>query len=148
MRPFCWKVILFTNSSYLLFLLQMTEEINVFSLLNSNPLFVFALPSEAANEFGQSYVLITGIGKVNAAFHLAKHISQKQTFSYCKLGSAGSKRFTRGEVVCCAGFIQRDMDVRGLGFQQYEIAPFRANRAIVAIWLIRLQGLQEATNGR
>lgn len=135
----------FTNSSYLLFLLQMTEEINVFSLLNSNPLFVFALPSEAANEFDNHSVLITGIGKVNAAFHLAKHISQNKPSVIVNLGSAGSKRFTRGEVVCCAGFIQRDMDVRGLGFQQYE-TPLSGQEPLLQYGL-RLQGLQEAICG-
>lgn len=36
------------------------------------------------------------------------------------LGSAGSNHFSKGDVICCTGFIQRDMDVRGLGFEQYE----------------------------
>lgn len=123
----------------------MNEEINIVSLLNSNPLFVFALPSEAANEFENHSVLITGIGKVNAAFHLTKHISQNKPSIIVNLGSAGSKRFARGEVVCCTSFIQRDMDVRGLGFQLYE-TPLSGQEPLLR-YGIRLEGLREAICG-
>lgn len=83
-------------------------------------LFVFALQSEAAGEFQDCNTLITGIGKVSAAYTLTRHIAQKKPKLIINLGSAGSNVFAKGDVVCCTQFIQRDMDVRGLGFQLYE----------------------------
>jgi adenosylhomocysteine nucleosidase len=85
-----------------------------------NALFVFALESEEAGEFGNFNTLVTGIGKVNAAYSLTKQIFTHRPELIVNLGSAGSNVFKRGEVVCCTKFIQRDMDVRGLGFQLYE----------------------------
>jgi adenosylhomocysteine nucleosidase len=86
-------------------------------------LFVFALESEAADEFKDHSTLITGIGKVNATYTLTKHLRQTKPSLIINLGSAGSSEFKRGEVISCSKFVQRDMDVRGLGFQQYE-TPF------------------------
>ena len=83
-------------------------------------LFVFALESEAAEEFTDCNTLITGIGKVSAAYALTKYITQHKPAMIINLGSAGSNTFSKGEIVCCTTFIQRDMDVRGLGFQLYE----------------------------
>lgn len=89
----------------------------------SDVLFSFALASEAAELFNGHNTLITGIGKVNAAYELAKAIQIKKPSLIVNLGSAGSSRFKKGEVVCCTKFVQRDMDVRGLGYAQYE-TPF------------------------
>lgn len=83
-------------------------------------LFSFALAAEAAEVFESHHTLITGIGKVNAAYELTKAIQIKRPAVIVNLGSAGSNFFKRGEVVCCTKFIQRDMDVRGLGYAQYE----------------------------
>ncbi|KQT23290.1 nucleosidase [Chryseobacterium sp. Leaf405] len=83
-------------------------------------LFVFALDSEAGKVFNDKNKLITGIGKVNAAIELTKEIHRNRPKLIVNLGSAGSKNFHKGDVVCCTKFIQRDMDVRGLGFQLYE----------------------------
>lgn len=83
-------------------------------------LFVFALESEAAEEFTDCNTLITGIGKVSAAYALTKSIAQHKPAMIINLGSAGSNTFSKGTIVCCTQFIQRDMDVRGLGFQLYE----------------------------
>lgn len=83
-------------------------------------LFSFALAAEAAEVFESHHTLITGIGKVNAAYELTKAIHIKRPALIVNLGSAGSNHFQRGEVVCCTKFIQRDMDVRGLGYELYE----------------------------
>lgn len=83
-------------------------------------LFVFALDSEAGKVFNDKNKLVTGIGKVNAAMELTKEIHRRKPKFIVNLGSAGSKCFSKGEVVCCTKFIQRDMDVRGLGFSLYE----------------------------
>lgn len=83
-------------------------------------LFVFALESEASTEFADYHHLFTGIGKVNAAYMLTRQIAKEKPKLIVNLGSAGSSHFKKGDVVCCTKFIQRDMDVRGLGFQLYE----------------------------
>lgn len=53
-------------------------------------LFVFALESEAAGEFNQVNKLITGIGKVNAAYQLTKEIGRKRPRLIINLGSASA----------------------------------------------------------
>jgi len=88
-----------------------------------NVLFVFALEMEAGEIFQGQNVLFTGIGKVNAAYELTKAIHQKKPDLIVNLGSAGSSQFSKGDVVCCTQFVQRDMDVRGLGYELYE-TPF------------------------
>lgn len=85
-----------------------------------NILFTFALASEASDVFNGCNKLFTGIGKVNAAYELTKAITIKKPELIINLGTAGSSHFSKGSVVCCTHFIQRDMDVQGLGFQLYE----------------------------
>lgn len=108
-------------------------------------LFVFALESEAADDFNHVNTLITGIGKVNATFGLAKEIWRKRPELIINLGSAGSNHFKRGEVVCCTGFVQRDMDVRGLGFELYQ-TPFSDLPPVLPHGL-KYQGLPEGICG-
>ena len=108
-------------------------------------LFVFALESEAAGEFTGYNTLITGIGKVSATYALTKHLLQTKPSLVVNLGSAGSSQFKRGEVICCSKFIQRDMDVRGLGFQQYE-TPF-SNLPVLLEYGMTLPGLPQGICG-
>ncbi|WP_343670887.1 5'-nucleosidase [Chitinophaga sp.] len=98
-------------------MIQINQE---YSFPLENVLFSFALAAEAAEVFESHHTLITGIGKVNAAYELTKAIQISRPALIVNLGSAGSSFFQRGEVVCCTKFIQRDMDVRGLGYAQYE----------------------------
>lgn len=114
-------------------------------LVSDKTLFVFALPSEAAEEFEHVNKVIVGIGKVNAAYELTKAIHQHQPELIINLGSAGSNTFKRGEVVCCTKFIQRDMDVRGLGFKLYE-TPF-SNIDPVLNYGIKIKGLPDGICG-
>lgn len=88
-----------------------------------NVLFVFALEMEAGEIFHHHNKLFTGIGKLNASYELTKAIHQKKPELIVNLGSAGSSQFSKGDVVCCTQFVQRDMDVRGLGYELYE-TPF------------------------
>ncbi|WP_060484385.1 nucleosidase [Pseudomonas sp. NBRC 111123] len=96
-------------------------------LINQSPdisladmLFVFALEAEAGDVFAHVNTVFTGIGKVNAAIALTKAIQQRRPKLIVNLGSAGSQRHGKGEVVCCTRFVQRDMDVTPLGFARYE----------------------------
>lgn len=108
-------------------------------------LFTFALDSEAADVFPEYNQLICGIGKVNATYHLLKAIQDRRPTLIVNLGSAGSNYFQRGEVVCCTNFMQRDMDVRGLGYAQYE-TPLSGLPPVIEYGLC-MDGLPQAICG-
>lgn len=108
-------------------------------------LFVFALDAEAGEHFHNVNKLITGIGKVNATFELTKAIYKLRPRLIVNLGSAGSNHFNRGEIICCTSFVQRDMDVRGLGFALYE-TPF-SNLPPVLQHGLKFAGVPEGTCG-
>ncbi len=88
-----------------------------------NVLFVFALEMEAAEVFDNHNTLFVGVGKVNASYQLTKAIHHKKPDLIVNLGSAGSSIFKKGDVVCCTQFVQRDMDVSGLGYERY-VTPY------------------------
>ena len=111
----------------------------------SQALFVFALDIESAGEFDHVKKLITGAGKVAAAYELTKAIQAEQPPLIINLGSAGSNHFKRDEVVCCTSFIQRDMDGTGLGFKPYE-TPFSGIEPVLQYGL-KLEGVAEGICG-
>jgi adenosylhomocysteine nucleosidase len=66
-------------------------------------------------------VLYTGLGKVNAAYRLARALTEHRARygtlpRVVNFGTAGSPTLPAGSVVACRRFVQRDMDVSGLGF--------------------------------
>lgn len=85
-------------------------------------LIVMALEAEAQGLFRSrgADVLFTGVGKVNAAYQLTRRLGVERGLGnkplVVNLGTAGSRHFKRGSVVACRRFVQRDMDVTGLGF--------------------------------
>jgi len=86
-------------------------------------LVVMALEIESQGLFSERGVpvLYTGIGKVNAAYrlgralleHRARHGALPRVVNF---GTAGSPTLPAGSLVSCRRFVQRDMDVSGLGF--------------------------------
>lgn len=108
-------------------------------------LFTFALSAEAGDVFMPYRHVICGIGKVNAAYHLSKAIQEHKPKLIVNLGSAGSSFYKKGEIVCCSKFIQRDMDVRGLGYKQYE-TPLSGLPPVLEYGLI-MPGIPEAVCG-
>jgi adenosylhomocysteine nucleosidase len=116
---------------------------NTFPL--EHTLFVFAMEAEAGEAFENHNKVFTGLGKVNAAFELARAIHRQRPRLIVNMGSAGSNHFRQGEVVCCTRFVQRDMDVRGLGFALYE-TPFSGVPPVLAYGLKR-EGLPEGICG-
>jgi adenosylhomocysteine nucleosidase len=85
-------------------------------------LVVMALPLESQGLFERAGVpvLFTGIGKVNAAYALTRRLTEYRLARaplphVINFGTAGSRRHPTGTLIECAGFIQRDMDVTGLG---------------------------------
>ncbi|HET9953963.1 MAG TPA: hypothetical protein VFQ61_05650 [Polyangiaceae bacterium] len=94
-------------------------------------LVVMALELEAQGRFAAAGVdvLFTGLGKVNAAHRLTRRLvelrARGQTPGVVNFGTAGSRVHRTGSIVQCRRFIQRDMDVTGLGFALGE-TPFEA----------------------
>lgn len=83
------------------------------------PLVVMALEGESQGrvEALGFEVAYCGVGKVNAAYRLTRALARGRPYSYVlNLGSAGSHAFARGALVQADRFVQRDMDVSGLGF--------------------------------
>lgn len=94
------------------------------------PLIVMALPSESEGliEALGFDVIYSGLGKVNAAHGLTRALVAAKARGAApslvlNLGSAGSHAFPRGALVEATRFVQRDMDVTGLGFE-FGATPF------------------------
>jgi adenosylhomocysteine nucleosidase len=99
-----------------------------------NALVVVALREESAGVFEAAGipVLYCGVGKVNAASALARALTRyalqgRAMPRVMNFGSAGSRCYPTGTLVECHEFVQRDMDVSGLGFAlgvtPYDEAP-------------------------
>ena len=115
------------------------------SVALADTLFVFALEAEAADAFSHVDAVFTGIGKVNAAIALTTALQTRKPKLIVNLGSAGSPRYGKGELVCCTRFVQRDMDVTPLGFARYE-TPF-SNIPVVLEQGLSMPGLPLGTCG-
>jgi adenosylhomocysteine nucleosidase len=90
------------------------------------------LPAESAGVFegAEVPVLYCGVGKVNAAIALTRALSRYAHAGaplplVLNFGTAGSPTHPTGALVACHEFLQRDMDVRGLGFA-LGVTPFDA----------------------
>ena len=76
-------------------------------------------------------VLYTGVGKVNATYKLIEHFCgfhsgpavRHKYDIVINYGTAGSRELPIGELVDCTKFIQRDMNVTGMGFLKGQ-TPF------------------------
>jgi adenosylhomocysteine nucleosidase len=102
-----------------------------------NHLIVMAIAQESRGrlEAARAPLLYTGVGKVNAAMSLARHLaeirSQSRTLPLViNLGTAGSRTIGAGTLVACNRFSQRDMDVTAMGFARGE-TPFDATPAVI-----------------
>lgn len=85
-------------------------------------LVVMALPLESQGVFEQAGVPVvyTGLGKVNATYVLTCQLARYRHASQplprvLNFGTAGSRSHPTGALVECRAFVQRDMDVTGLG---------------------------------
>jgi adenosylhomocysteine nucleosidase len=93
-------------------------------------LVVFALQAESDGVFEAAGipVLYCGVGKVNATFALTRELeryrhAQRPLPLVVNFGSAGSRQHAGGALLACHEFVQRDMDVRALGFA-LGVTPF------------------------
>ena len=108
-------------------------------------LVVCALEAETQGQLddcfdGKHQILYTGGGKVNATLKLT-HRLRASHLHYLPLmpklvinyGTAGSRKSPIGELVDCTKFIQRDMDVTGLGFMKHQ-TPFESPNGMVILY--------------
>lgn len=93
-------------------------------------LVVMALPAESNGVFEEAGVpvLYSGVGKVNAARALTRELARytharEPLPTVVNFGSAGSRRHETGAFYACHRFVQRDMDVSGLGFA-FGVTPY------------------------
>tara|TARA_R110002020_G_scaffold278675_2_gene494096 strand:- start:871 stop:1584 length:714 start_codon:yes stop_codon:yes gene_type:complete len=95
--------------------------------LEKKILIVCALEVETQGQLDDYEVLYTGVGKVNATFALTQKFGKHGSYIPYDLvinyGTAGSRKIKKKTLVDCTKFIQRDMDVTGLGFMRGE-TPF------------------------
>ena len=77
-------------------------------------------------------ILYTGVGKVNATYELTRYLTEQWDTHRSRegfpeliinYGTAGSRKIKKGQLVDCTKFIQRDMDVTGMGFMKGQ-TPF------------------------
>ena len=90
-------------------------------------LIVSALEVETQGQLDDYDVIYTGVGKVNATYKLTTHFGKYGSHIPYDLvinyGTAGSRKIKKKTLVDCTKFVQRDMDVTGLGFMRGE-TPF------------------------
>ena len=103
----------------------------------SKPLIVMALPQESRGQLERAgaQLLYTGVGKVNAAAALARRLAElrgagNSPSRVVNLGTAGSRTIAAHTLIACNRFMQRDMDVSGLGFPA-GVTPFDATPAVL-----------------
>tara|TARA_B100001778_G_C18514999_1_gene596006 strand:+ start:176 stop:769 length:594 start_codon:yes stop_codon:yes gene_type:complete len=102
--------------------------------IKNKTLIVCALEIETQGQLDDYDVLYTGVGKVNATYKLTQkfgkygsHVPYNLIINY---GTAGSRKIKKKTLVDCTKFIQRDMDVTGLGFMRGE-TPFEKEPPMV-----------------
>ena len=102
--------------------------------LNKNILIVCALEVETQGQLEDYDVLYTGVGKVNATYKLTTHFGKYGSYIPYDLvinyGTAGSRKIKKKTLVDCTKFVQRDMDVTGLGFMRGE-TPFEQDPPVI-----------------
>ncbi len=102
--------------------------------LDKKTLIVCALEVEAQGQLEDYDVLYTGVGKVNATFALTRKFGKYGSYipydMVINYGTAGSRKIKKKTLVDCTKFIQRDMDVTGLGFMRGE-TPFEQDPPFV-----------------
>ena len=108
----------------------------------SDVLIVCALEQETQGQLDNYFdderqILYTGVGKVNATLKLTQrlhsshlHYMPKMPELVINYGTAGSRKIKKGQLVDCTKFIQRDMDVTGLGFMKGQ-TPFEQEVPII-----------------
>jgi adenosylhomocysteine nucleosidase len=102
-------------------------------VMEKNILIVSALEVETQGKLDDWDVIYTGVGKINATMTLVDRLTD---YNYVKpdlvinYGTAGSRKIKKKTLVDCTKFVQRDMDVTGLGFLRGE-TPFEQDPPVI-----------------
>lgn len=96
--------------------------------MNKKYIIVAALEQETPHLENYAPVVHTGIGKLNASIRLYEAIQRYQPDLVINYGTAGSVSGKAG-LLKVETFIQRDMDVRGLGFNR-GVTPFEKDEKL------------------
>jgi len=99
----------------------------------NNILIVCALEIETQGQLDDYNVLYTGVGKVNATMNMVDRLTDYNFVEprlVVNYGTAGSRKIKKKTLVDCTKFIQRDMDVTGLGFMRGE-TPFEKDPPLI-----------------
>ena len=94
-----------------------------------NKLFLAAIKEETV---GLDYFNHTGIGKINATYNALRLINIHKPKIIINYGTAGALNKELKGIVECTKFYQRDMDVRGLGFELGETPFDKINEIIIS----------------
>lgn len=95
-------------------------------------LLIVALENELPREMAAGWgIVYTGVGKVNAAIALGDAIARHQPKQVVNYDSAGALRHGLAGLHRITRFLQRDMDVRALGFALGQ-TPFEDDGEILA----------------
>ena len=103
------------------------------TVMKKNILIVSALEVETQGKLDDWDVIYTGVGKINATMTLVDRLTD---YNYVKpdlvinYGTAGSRKIKKKTLVDCTKFVQRDMDVTGLGFLRGE-TPFEQDPPVI-----------------
>ncbi len=112
-------------------------------MYKSDVLIVCALEQETQGQLDNYFdderqILYTGVGKVNATLKLTQrlhsshlHYMPKMPELVINYGTAGSRKIKKKQLVDCTKFIQRDMDVTGLGFMKHQTPYESPNEMVV-----------------
>ena len=90
-------------------------------------LFLAAIKEET---IGLEYFNHVGVGKINATYNILRLIHTHKPKIVINYGTAGAINKKLKGIIECTKFYQRDMDVRGLGFELGE-TPFDKIREII-----------------
>ena len=83
-----------------------------------NTVILVALEQELPKNYLPGWTIIyTGVGKVNASFAISKSYYDYKPKYIVNYGTAGSLNKNISGLIEVTKFYQRDMDVRGLGFE-------------------------------
>jgi len=111
-------------------------------MFGKDVLIVCALEQETQGQLDNYFdderqILYTGVGKVNATLKLTQrlhssylHYLPKMPELVINYGTAGSRELSIGELVDCTKFIQRDMNVSGMGFHRGQ-TPFEDTEIVL-----------------
>jgi adenosylhomocysteine nucleosidase len=91
-------------------------------------LFVAALKEEV---MGLDFFHLTGVGKINASYHLTKLVLEHKPDEVVNFGTAGALVKDISGLVECTQFYQRDMDARALMYLKLGETPFDSINEII-----------------